>query len=137
VRKSLLHVFEQPYFSETSDSLPSTEILRSTVRVDLLEALLLAACFAVIVIPVPSPHFRGNNRITDSCVTRNDPRKENRKIYPLLYSIIIRFSFRWLVSFTTNLDPLLPQSWYIFTSKKQIYFIPTKCIKLCNCTKVL
>jgi len=61
--------------------------------VDLLEALLLAACFAVIVIPVPVPHFRGNNRITDLCVTRNDPRKENRKFYPLLYSVIIRFSF--------------------------------------------
>jgi len=74
---------EQPYFSETSDSLASTEILRSTVRVDLLEALLLAACFVVIVIPVPAffsfqtLHFRGNNRITDSCVIRNDPRKEN------------------------------------------------------------
>ena len=52
---------------------------------DLLEALLLAACFAVIVIPVPAPHFRGNNRITDSCLIRNDPRKENQKIYPLLY----------------------------------------------------
>jgi len=61
--------------------------------VDFLEALLLAACVAVIVIPVLAPHFRGNNRIIDSCVTRNDPRKENRKFYPLLYSVIIRFSF--------------------------------------------
>jgi len=41
--------------------------------VDLLEALLLAACFDVLVIPVSSfqpsdSTLRGNNRITDSCV---------------------------------------------------------------------
>jgi len=53
--------------------------------VDLLEALLLASCFVVIVIPVP--HFRGNNQITDSCVTRNDPRKENRKVLSAAYSV--------------------------------------------------
>jgi len=87
VLKFLLHVFEQPYFSETSDSLASTEIWRSTVHVDLLEALLLAACFVVIVIPVPVLHYRGNNRITDSCVTRNDPRKENRKVLSAAYSV--------------------------------------------------
>jgi len=40
VLKFLLHVFEQPHFSETSDFLASTEIWRSTIRVDLLEALL-------------------------------------------------------------------------------------------------
>jgi len=41
--------------------------------VDLLEALLLAACFVVIVIPVSSFQLSdctllGNNQITDSCV---------------------------------------------------------------------
>ncbi|KEH33911.1 transmembrane protein, putative [Medicago truncatula] len=38
---------------ETKD----TEFWMSTVRVDLLEALLLAACFAMIVIPVSSFQF--------------------------------------------------------------------------------
>ena len=38
---------------------------------------------------------------------------------------------RWLISFTTNIDPLLPLSWSIFTSKKHIYFILIKHIKLC------
>jgi len=74
--------------------------------VDLLEALLLAACFVVIVIPVSSFQLSdftlGNNRITDSCVIRNDPMKENRKFYPLLYSIVIRFSFNFKFSFWSH-----------------------------------
>jgi len=66
--------------------------------VDLLEALLLAACFVVIVIPVSSfqlsdSTLRGNNRIIDSCVNRNDPRKENRKILSAALFCKIRFSF--------------------------------------------
>jgi len=57
--------------------------------VDLLEALLLAACFAVIEIPISSfqiPHFEVTIESLIHVLTRNDPRKENRKIYPLLYS---------------------------------------------------
>ncbi|KEH33557.1 transmembrane protein, putative [Medicago truncatula] len=48
-------------YKETSDSLASTEFWMSTVRVDLQEALLIAACFVVIVIPVSNfqiPHFK-------------------------------------------------------------------------------
>jgi len=55
--------------------------------VDLLEALLLAACFAVIEIPVSSfqiPHFEGTIESLIHVIIRNDPRKENRKFYPLL-----------------------------------------------------
>ena len=96
--KFLVTRFEKPYFSKTSNSLASTEFWRNIVRVDLLEALLLAACFVVIVIPVSSfqlsdSALRGNNRITNSCVIHNNPRKEYRKFYPLLYSVLIRFSF--------------------------------------------
>ena len=58
----------------------------------------------MIVILVPAPHFRGNNRIIDSCVTRNDPRKENRKFYPLLYFVIIRFSFSGIRAWLRNLE---------------------------------
>jgi len=55
--------------------------------VDLLEALLLAACFAVIEIPVSSfqiPHFEVTIESLIHVLIRNDPRKENRKFYPLL-----------------------------------------------------
>jgi len=67
-----------------------------------------AACFAAIVIPVSSFQLsdftlQGNKRITDSCVIRNDPRKENKKFYPLLYSVAIRFSFSGI---TTNYETL-------------------------------
>jgi len=57
--------------------------------VDLLEALLLAACFAVIEIHVSSfqiPHFEVTIESLIHVLIRNDPRKENRKLYPLLYS---------------------------------------------------
>jgi len=60
--------------------------------VDLLEALLLAACFAVIVIPVSSfqiPHFEVTIESLIHVLIRNDRRKENRKFYPLLYSEIL------------------------------------------------
>ena len=59
---------------------------------DLLEALLL--CLAVIVIQ--NRNYRGNNRITDSCQIRNDPRKENRNSSSSSSSAvydIFRFSF--------------------------------------------
>ena len=59
---------------------------------DLLEALLLAACFAVIVIPVSSfqiPHFEVTIESLIHVLIRNDRRKENRKFYPLLYSEIL------------------------------------------------
>ena len=60
---------------------------------DLLEALLL--CLAVIVIQ--NRNYRGNNRITDSCQIRNDPRKENRNSSSSSSSSavydIFRFSF--------------------------------------------
>ena len=49
---------------------------------DLLEALLLAACFAVIEIPVSSfqiPHFEITIESLIHVLIRNDPRKENRK----------------------------------------------------------
>ena len=55
---------------------------------DLLEALLLAACFVVIEIPVSSfqiPHFEVTIESLIHVLIRNDPRKENRKFYPLLY----------------------------------------------------
>ena len=58
---------------------------------DLLEALLLAACFAVIEIPVSSfqiPHFEVAIESLIHVLIRNDPRKENRKFYLLLYSEI-------------------------------------------------
>ena len=48
---------------------------------DLLEALLLAACFAVIEIPVFSfqiPHFEVTIESLIHVLIRNDPRKENR-----------------------------------------------------------
>ena len=64
---------------------------------DLLEALLLAACFAVIEIPVSSfqiPHFEVTIESLIHVLIRNDPRKENRKFYPLLIlKKRIRFSF--------------------------------------------
>ena len=56
---------------------------------ELLEALLLAACFAVIEIPVSSfqiPHFEVTIESLIHVLIRNDPRKENRIFYPLLYS---------------------------------------------------
>ena len=56
---------------------------------DLLEALLLAACFAVIEIPFSNfqiPHFEVTIKSLIHVLIRNDPRKENRKFYPLLYS---------------------------------------------------
>jgi len=59
--------------------------------VDLLEALLLVACFAVIEILVSSfqiPHFEVTIESLIHVLIRNDPRKENRKFYPLLYSEI-------------------------------------------------
>jgi len=49
--------------------------------VDLLEALLLAACFAVIEILVSSfqiPHFEVTIESLIHVLIRNDPRKENR-----------------------------------------------------------
>jgi len=55
--------------------------------VDLLDALLLAACFAVIEIPVSNfqiPHFEVTIESLIHVLIRNDPRKENRKFYPLL-----------------------------------------------------
>ena len=58
---------------------------------DLLEALLLAACFAVIEIPVSSfqiPHFEVTIESLIHVLIHNDPRNENQKFYPLLYSEI-------------------------------------------------
>ena len=57
---------------------------------DLLEALLLAACFAVIEIPVSSfqiPNFEVTIKSLIHVLVRNDPRKENRIFFPLLYFV--------------------------------------------------
>ena len=67
---------------------------------DLPEALLLAACFAVIEILVFSfqiPHFELIIESLIHVLIRNDPRKENRKFYPLHYSEIL-FNFPSVVS---------------------------------------
>jgi len=56
--------------------------------VDLLEALLLAACFAVIEIPVSSfqiPHFEVTIESLIHVLIRNDPRKENRILSAALF----------------------------------------------------
>jgi len=72
--------------------------------VDLLEALLLAACFVVIEIPVSSfqiPHFEVTIESLIHVLIRNDPRKENQKFYPLLYSEIL-FDFPSLCACLCN-----------------------------------
>ena len=92
----------------TSDSLASTEFWRSTVRVDLLEALLLAACLAVIEIPVSSfprsdSKLRGNNRITDSCLNFVMIQGKKIEIIPLLLlHSSIRFSFSGIRAWLRN-----------------------------------
>ena len=72
---------------------------------DLLEALLLAACLAVIEIPVSSfqrsdSKLRGNNRITDSCL--NFVMIQGMKIEILLLLLLplcmISFDFPSVVS---------------------------------------
>ena len=66
---------------------------------DLLEALLLAACLAVIEIPVSSFQLsdftlRGNNRIIDSCLNFVMIQGKKIEIIPLLLlHSSIRFSF--------------------------------------------
>jgi len=65
--------------------------------VDLLEALLLAACFAVIKIPVSSfqiPHFEVTIESLIHVLIRNDPRKENRIFICCFILKTFRFSFR-------------------------------------------
>jgi len=44
------------------------------------------SCLVEIVIPGST--LRGNNRMTDPCQIRNDLRKENRKFYSVVYSVI-------------------------------------------------
>jgi hypothetical protein len=65
--------------------------------VDLLEALLLAACLAVIEIPVfqlSDSTVRGNNRITDSCLNFVMIQGKKIEIIPLLLlHSSVRFSF--------------------------------------------
>jgi len=64
--------------------------------VDLLEALLLAACFAVIEIPVSSfqiPHFEVTIESLIHVLIRNDPRKENRIFIRCFILKTFRFSF--------------------------------------------
>ena len=75
---------------------------------DLLEALLLAACFAVIEIPVSSfqiPHFEVTMESLIHVLIRNDPRKENRFFYPLLYSSEnVSIFLQWYQSQLRNLE---------------------------------
>jgi len=64
--------------------------------VDLLEALLLAACFAVIEIPVSSfqiPHFEVTIESLIHVLICNDPRKENRIFIRCFILKTFRFSF--------------------------------------------
>ena len=63
---------------------------------DLLEALLLAACFAVIEIPVSSfqiPHFEVTIESLIHVLIRNDPRNENRIFIRCFILKTFRFSF--------------------------------------------
>jgi len=64
--------------------------------VDLLEALLLAACFVVIEIPVSSfqiPHFEVTIESLIHVLIRNDPRKENQFFIRCFILKTFRFSF--------------------------------------------
>jgi len=74
--------------------------------VDLLEALLLAACFAVIEIPVSSfqiPHFEVTIESLIHVLIRNDPRKENR-ILSAAYSENDSIFLQWYQSQLRNLE---------------------------------
>ena len=75
---------------------------------DLLEALLLAACLAVFEIPVSSFQlseftFRGNNRINDSCLNFVMIQGKKIEIIPLLLLPSVVFDF-----------PSVPSSTYLF-----------------------
>ena len=72
---------------------------------DLLEALLLAACFVVIEILVSSfqiPNFEVTIESLIHVLIRNDPRKENRNFLRCFILKTIRFSFNFYAQSQLN-----------------------------------